>query len=456
MRTLRIFFCLLAAALFCAAADRALLIGVGQYADPGVPSLPGIDHDVSLHAEALRRLGFQPGDIHILMDARATLANIRAEIKNWLANGTGANSRVVFYFSGHGSLSRDDQGREVGVLVPHDTRIGNGRLINALAGPDLGQYLSAIPSRNVLIVADACHSGHMTDRTKGLRDVVSKFLQYPGMPTGQADLNVSAKGIVSDKYDRMNHILLSACRREETAGATPNGSVLTVAMSVMVDELLRERRPVTMAATHSLVLSALMENKRDQHPELSGDDDLKQVDWARGSGGATGPDPSTQNQPGQQHAPDWELLQRLYTLRTGQVNVRINKDNYRNGETMMLDVDLPSDGYVNIIAIGSKDREATVLFPNQYAQDNRVRAGRFHIPNTGDYTLSQEASSPEEDELIVVFSSREMNLYRDGSGKDAFRKMGNATRSTVVRPTNGAGGTGNGYFAGFVTYRIHP
>lgn len=456
MRTLRIFLCLLAAALLCAAADRALLIGVGQYADPAVPSLPGIDHDVSLHAEALRRLGFQAGDIHVLMDSRATLANIRAEIQNWLARGTSSNSRVVFYFSGHGSLSRDDQGREVGVLVPHDTHIGNGRLINALAGPDLAKYLSAVPSRNVLIVADACHSGHMTDGEKGLGSV-PKFLVYQGMPTGQAALEVSTKGIGLDKSSQMNHILFAACRREEVAGATPNGSVLTVALSQMVEELLRERRPVTMAAAHQLVYGAV--SPKGQHPELTGDDDLKQVDWARstnGGGGPVAPDPNTQNQVGQQNAPDWELLQRLYTLRTGQLNARINKDNYRNGETMTLDVDLPSDGYVNIIAIGSKDKEATVLFPNQYAQANHVRAGRFHIPNTGDYTLSQEANSPEEDELIVIFSSREMNLYRDGSGKDAFRKMGNPTRSTVVRPANGSGGTGNGYFAGFVTYRIHP
>jgi hypothetical protein len=446
MRKFRLLSFVFTAAL-CVAEDRALVVGVGKYADPSVPSLPGINLDTQMYTTVLGQLGFQPSQIHCLMDSQSTLANIRGEIQNWLATA-GPNDRACFYFSGHGSLSRDDQGKEIAVLVPHDVRIGQGRLLNALGGPDMAAMFGALQTRNMLIVADACHSGHMTDASKGLGRV-PKFLTYRGMPTGGARTlvvsRIATKGIVArgvGKENQMNHMLFSACRREEVAGATQKGSVLTVAISAMVDELVKNGKPVTMAGTHQMVVALL--KGRDQHPELSGDGDLQQVNWAVGGGGN-----NSQPQP-QTGGGDWDLIQRVYTLRTGDLNVRVSKPVYRNGEKMTIDVDVPTGGYVNIIAMGNKDSAATVLFPNQYVSDNKVGAGTLHIPNTGAYFLSQEApGGDEDDELVVILSQQPMNLYKDGVGKEQFRKLTKRTRSTVVRPTEN-----NGYSAGFATYKI--
>jgi hypothetical protein len=453
MRRLRILSFVFTAAL-CVAEDRALVVGVGKYADPSVPSLPGINLDTQMYTNVLGQLGFQPSQIHCLMDSQSTLANIRGEIQNWLATA-GPNDRACFYFSGHGSLSLDEQGKEIAVLVPHDVRIGQGRLLNALGGPDLGAMMSSLKTRNVLIVADACHSGHMTDSSKGLGRV-PKFLTYRGMPTGARALAVSriaTKGIAFKgigKDNQMNHMLFSACRREEVAGATQKGSVLTVAISAMVDELVKNGKPVTMAGTHQLVVALL--KGRDQHPELSGDSDLQQANWVvnGGTGNGANVDGGGNNSQPQTGGGDWDLIQRVYTLRTGDVNVRVSKPVYRNGEKMTIDVDVPSGGYVNIIAMGSKDSAATVLFPNQYVSDNRVGAGTLHVPNTGAYFLSQEApGGDEDDELVVIVSQQEMNLYKQGVGKEQFRKLTKRTRSTVVRPSDN-----NGYSAGFATYKI--
>jgi hypothetical protein len=61
--------------------------------------------------------------------------------------------------------------------------------------------------------------------------------------------------------------------------------------------------------------------------------------------------------------------------------------------------------------------------------------------------LSQEISGgTEENELVVVFSAAPLNLYKNGVGKDVFRKLTPQTRSTVVRAA--------GYLAGFATYKI--
>src|SRR5262249_8976891 len=114
------------------------------------------------------------------------------------------------------------------------------------------------------------------------------------------------------------------------------------------------------------------------------------------------------------------------------------------------EVDLPSKGYLNIVAMGARDSAATVLFPNQHEPDNLQEAGRVHIPNASTYVLSQEVSGqPEDNELIVIFTSRELNLYKSGTGKEAFRKMTESTRGTVVRAAPGMS-------AGLVTYRINP
>ena len=56
----------LACSPFATAADRALLVGVGDYAQ--VSDLPGIDLDVGMMQEAAERLGFR--DIRTLLDRK--------------------------------------------------------------------------------------------------------------------------------------------------------------------------------------------------------------------------------------------------------------------------------------------------------------------------------------------------------------------------------------------------
>jgi hypothetical protein len=55
--------------------QRALLVGVGKYAVPGI-DLPGIDLDLERMNETLNLMGFEDSQIRHLLDERATSDNV--------------------------------------------------------------------------------------------------------------------------------------------------------------------------------------------------------------------------------------------------------------------------------------------------------------------------------------------------------------------------------------------
>ena len=113
----------LAAASFAAAADRALIVGIGDYAT--VSDLPGIQLDVDMMKEVAEDLGFQ--NIETLTNQEATYDGFKAGFDRLIAD-TGAGDRVLIYFSGHGACVADQDGDESDgkdeALVLYDTRGG--------------------------------------------------------------------------------------------------------------------------------------------------------------------------------------------------------------------------------------------------------------------------------------------------------------------------------------------
>ena len=94
---------LLTSALTASAEQRALLVGVGEYADP-VNNLPAIDLDLDRMWDTLIVMGFKESQIHTLLDEQATSSRVKSEIGGWLTKGVQPTDRVIFYFSGHGAF----------------------------------------------------------------------------------------------------------------------------------------------------------------------------------------------------------------------------------------------------------------------------------------------------------------------------------------------------------------
>ena len=143
---------------FATAADRALIVGVGDYAQ--VSDLPGIDLDVGMMQEAAERLGFR--EIRTLLDREATYDRFKALFERWLIDGTQSGDRVLLYFSGHGVCGGPDGDESDGkdeALILHDTRLRGSTMERSLPDDEFRDLLQRLSGRHVLVLIDAQYSG---------------------------------------------------------------------------------------------------------------------------------------------------------------------------------------------------------------------------------------------------------------------------------------------------------
>lgn len=136
----------------------ALLVGINEYSG-NIQPLFGCVNDVLMQRELLTyRFGFNSQDIVTLTDKQATRANILTAFEEHLIKQAKPGDVVVFHFSGHGSRVQDPDGDPPdglnSTLVPVD-----GGLVPQIMGHTLFLLMSALPTENVTVILDCCHSG---------------------------------------------------------------------------------------------------------------------------------------------------------------------------------------------------------------------------------------------------------------------------------------------------------
>jgi uncharacterized caspase-like protein len=102
----------------------ALVVGVGKFRDPAIPSLRYTSADATGFAQSLVSPGigrFKPSNVAVLTDLQATTRAIREKL-NWLARVAQPDDLVVIYFAAHGS-SRDFDTAGVNYIITADTEI---------------------------------------------------------------------------------------------------------------------------------------------------------------------------------------------------------------------------------------------------------------------------------------------------------------------------------------------
>lgn len=166
---------------------HALLIGVSQFANPGISALPGASKDVALLADTLGKAGFPKANITTLLNEQATLSNVRNAI-DALAKRVDENSLVVITISTHGTdpNTLDITGRE-GFIVCYDT-IPDPNFMLGSAYPvlDFREHVDRrIPCKQKIIIQDTCHSGAGNTRYSGTT------LQFTTFPAYMAVLNAA-------------------------------------------------------------------------------------------------------------------------------------------------------------------------------------------------------------------------------------------------------------------------
>ena len=165
---------------------RALLIGIDRY--QYVSPLIGTVNDArAMKAFVSSHLGFDDGDVRMLLDGEATRDNILGAIAEWLIDGTGTGDDVFLYYSGHGFQQRDENADETDrldeTLVPVDVTVdGNGVPQGMITDDEVAALLARLPGRRAQIVIDSCHSG--TSDRLAIRDIGAESWRYVKAPRG--------------------------------------------------------------------------------------------------------------------------------------------------------------------------------------------------------------------------------------------------------------------------------
>lgn len=391
--------------------DRALLVGVGQYADASA-NLDGIDLDIKIMSRVARNLGFDQSGIKIIADQQATLANVDQAIGTWLVDGVQSQDRVLIYFSGHGTQLTDNNGDEAdGVdeaLAMHDMRFNDGALEGVLVDDRFYELLNNIPSENIILIVDACHSGTgyraLNDSLTGANEAQAKSFRYPGIPAklegGFTFTNKESPGEAPD-----NFAALMAAADDQQSLATRSGSLFTVALGETIDAAIQSKDPITLRdlkdASTSMIKAALLQSAPERifTPQVDGAKRL--VDM---------PLPVTVR-PSRRT----ELVE-MAQAHPG-VEIVANKREFPLGDlSLTLSVTVPHAGYLNIVAVNPDD-QPVVLFPNAFNEDNAVSGGVVTLP-TAEMTFDFKASRPTGESAFVAFLTNEpVDLFATGLGE---------------------------------------
>jgi len=412
-------------------ANRALLIGVGKYQLKGA-DLPGIGKDIEMMRKVALTLGYDKKEIKILLDEKATLKNIRGAINEWLIRGVGEDDNVFFYFSGHGSQiydkSKDEADKADEVLVTHDAAIGVNTLKNVLVDDMFNEMLEKIPSKNVFILIDACHSGTATRGISSSKGVYPKYLTYPGMPSTSRSVNFTAKSIESAASK--NYSALSAAQDNQRAQASNVGSFFTRGVSESILKASKQGRKINMLTLHNETTKYISNQMPDptlvHKPALVGSTAINSKNLFVEKKAA--PQPSPQKK--------WsDTIVEIAGQASYSIRVKTNGKSYKVGEPLVISCFFKQSGYVNVVTMQPGDTVPTVLFPNEFHPENWVKAGQsVSIPDPDD-SFKLTAAPPSGKALIAAFISPfNVNFYKQGYGDGVFKMMSSSsTRGFVVQ-----------------------
>ena len=208
----------------------ALLVGVGQFADPLLKSEqllgPAADLD-SVQQVLSARWGFQAADVHVLRDREATRERILAEISA-LEGRTAPGDIVLIYFSGHGTSANAENNTfdlpyATGAWVPYDIDVGSvssAQRTLIIGRRDLVPRLKRLDERGraVVVVSDSCYSGQVV-REFGRTHSRSRYLNLVTRDLGIARAQPVPSARPPPPPYPYQHVLLLSAASDSEAGA---------------------------------------------------------------------------------------------------------------------------------------------------------------------------------------------------------------------------------------------
>lgn len=160
---------------------HALVVGIGSFADDGIPTLRYTAKDArDFHAYLVDPQGgrFEPRNVHLLIDAEATRANILKALQE-IFRAAEEEDLLVVYVSSHGSPAEGALGLQgVGYIVTYDTDL-DSLFVDALEFQGFSEKVAMIKARRKVTFLDTCYSGQ-------------------ALRPGEKTLSISALGVGDD------------------------------------------------------------------------------------------------------------------------------------------------------------------------------------------------------------------------------------------------------------------
>jgi len=144
----------------------ALVVGIAGYQDPRLNLLYSERDAQSIFDVLISPEGgnFHRENVHVLIGAKATLANMRHELEEWLPSQAKDGDRVLIYFAGHGFVFEGH-----GYLAPYD--IDRAKVMQTGYPMDeMGATIAGkIRAKDKILLTDSCHSGAI--RPEDFKDI---------------------------------------------------------------------------------------------------------------------------------------------------------------------------------------------------------------------------------------------------------------------------------------------
>ena len=414
---------------------RALLVGVNRYAQAYVPPTPGSEEDAWETREFIKqKYGFQEDEIRVLTGSQATAANIVAEFRRWLIEGTEPGDRVFFLYSGHGSRVPDeDRDEEDGydeILAPYDVALrSDKKLANFVGDDEIGKLIAQLSGRMTVMVFDSCHSG--TISRGGVGGVSAKKSEARYLPDAETLASLQAQGktrgeggvadyvVTDDKKAPRDFklvdektvgpatgiVVFSAAQAGQVAYPIRVGNGVRGALSYLFNESQRGREPSLQQLAQEITgkMAALQRAGKlsgEQIPYFEAFSTVELKDQPLFATPLAIPAVALAN-------PQSTVKLSLRTLE--------NKTRYRFGETVSYQVKTDTPGYLYLIVFSEGD-VATCVFPNPNISNNRLEAGS-HIITSDGKTGFLVVEPAGKDVVVALLSATPLNL---GGQREAY------------------------------------
>ncbi len=233
--------------------DFAVVVGVEKYAE-SLPPAEFATSDAKAVFKHLRALGVPARHIVFLSNERAGKSELVKNIERWLPMNVKSDSRVYFYFSGHGA---PDPTTGDAYLLPFS---GDPSDLPDTAYPlsRLYAHLSRLKAHKVIAMLDSCFSGAggRSVIASGARPLVNQIKEGTVSPKGKLLVLTASKadqisGVLEDKrHGAFTYYLLKGL----------NGAALNQQDHVTLDSLYSYLKPQVEDAAHL--------DSRDQDPQL--------------------------------------------------------------------------------------------------------------------------------------------------------------------------------------------